>query len=275
MHLFLAPHYDDAVYSCGGTIYQLVQAGQTVRIYTVMGGGLPTPLPDTPIVRVLHTRWQAGKDPVETRRAEDNDAIHALDAEAAYNSSLPDCVYRVSSGDGTALYPSEESIFGEVHPDDPAIAQLEFKVFSATNLWREIRFDEQGNYQFAPENTTSVTLYAPIAIGNHVDHQITRNWAFKLRQAHPHLTLKFYEDFPYVRDATPLEKILASFPAAVEKETVYLTDAAIQARIHSMAVYRSQFSTFWADEALLKQDVTQVMTIRGAGRPAEIYYVVK
>lgn len=275
MHLFLSPHYDDAVYSCGGTIYQLVQAGQTARVYTVMGGSLPAHLPDTPIVRDLHTRWQAGDDPVKTRRAEDNAAIHALDAEAAYNSSLPDCVYRVTSRDATPLYPSEESIFGAVHPDDPAVAQLEFKVFNASSLWREIRFDEAGNHQFVSEDTTSVSVYAPLTIGNHVDHQITRNWAFKLRQAYPHLTLKFYEDFPYTRTPGVIDPVLAAFPFPVQKETVYLTDAAIQAKIESIALYRSQLSTFWADTAALAEDVTRTLTLRGEGRPAEIYYVVK
>jgi len=59
MHLFLSPHLDDAVYSCGGTIHQLTSQGTPVQILTFMAGDPPTPLPDTPITRDLHRRWDA------------------------------------------------------------------------------------------------------------------------------------------------------------------------------------------------------------------------
>ena len=41
-HLFLSPHYDDAVYSCGGTLASLTTAGENVTVLTVCAGSPPS-----------------------------------------------------------------------------------------------------------------------------------------------------------------------------------------------------------------------------------------
>ncbi len=69
MHLFLSPHPDDAVLSCGGLIHQLTQKGEPVTILTVMAGDPPDPLPDTPLVRELHQRRSSRQNPCTSTRA--------------------------------------------------------------------------------------------------------------------------------------------------------------------------------------------------------------
>src|SRR5690349_4048271 len=97
MHLFLSPHYDDAVLSCGGLIHKLVGEGQRVVVRTVMGGApSPQELPDTAIIRSLHERWAAGENPVEVRIKEDEAAVASLGASAEHMVYWMDCVYRVS-----------------------------------------------------------------------------------------------------------------------------------------------------------------------------------
>lgn len=272
MHLFLSPHFDDAVYSCGGTIYQLVQSGQTVRVYTVMGGTPPEKLPDTPIVRDLHQRWQSGENPVLVRRLEDEAALHGLDAEAAYNSLIADCIYRVSLT-GEALYATEAAIFGSVHPTDPAVTHLTVKIASAGSLWQPITFDEiTGITRFVKDEQDAVTVYAPLSVGNHVDHQIVRDWALDLKQQYPYLRLKFYEDFPYIRQVETIPAALAGLRVPLTKETVHLTKDAVQAKMRAVAAYRTQISSFWTDEAALTADVDAVLRRTGQGTPAEGYY---
>ncbi|MCB0027388.1 MAG: PIG-L family deacetylase, partial [Anaerolineales bacterium] len=36
--IYLAPHLDDAVLSCGGQIFDRVQAGQKILVLTIMAG---------------------------------------------------------------------------------------------------------------------------------------------------------------------------------------------------------------------------------------------
>ena len=51
MYLFLSPHYDDAVLSCGGLIHQLMAAGQTGRGTHGHGREASTSrMPNTPII---------------------------------------------------------------------------------------------------------------------------------------------------------------------------------------------------------------------------------
>src|SRR5574339_421507 len=119
MHLFLSPHLDDAVLSCGGLIDQLVKRGERVLVRTFMAGDPPDPLPDTPVIRDLHARWAVGDNPVIARRREDREAVERLGAEAEY-MDMRDCPYRLGK-DGKALYPTNDDLFLDIHPDDPAL----------------------------------------------------------------------------------------------------------------------------------------------------------
>lgn len=247
MHLFLSPHFDDAVLSCGGTIYKLTRAGESVMVLTIMGGALPTPLPATPFVRELHTRWQVGSDPVEARRREDRVALSSLGASVDY-LPIPDCVYRIA--DGTALYPNRDAIFGEIHPQDEALNAVNLIAVNADTI-----------------------VYAPLGVGNHVDHQIVRDWGLTLKTKLPSLVLRFYEEYPYTRDAAALEPAMAHLRSSpLEFEVVPLNEDEVLAKIHAIACYRSQISTFWADLPEMEQDVRQALLNAGDGVYAERYW---
>ncbi len=236
-HLFLSPHYDDAIYSCGGTIHQLTQQGQQVIIFTLMAGSPVDPAPDTPIVRDVHQRWQAGADPVQTRRAEDQQAATLLGARTLYNE-LPDCIYRTS---GTMpLYPTTASIFGHVHIDDDALLRLRGLGLAFDGLSR---------------------LYAPLGVGNHVDHQLVRDWALSLKRETPELDLMLYADYPYSADLQAVQNALAYYDATLlQADPVSLSEADLQAKISAMQAYKTQLSTFWGDAAHLAVDVRAAFT---------------
>lgn len=230
MHLFLSPHYDDAVLSCGGLLHQLAARGVRTCVYTVMAAA-PAVLPATPFVQELHERWGAGGDPVTARRAEDAAALALLGAEALYGP-LPDCIYRTGP-DGEPLYTTEAALFGPVHPDDPA---LHLPVV-------------------LPADGPLEALYAPLAVGRHVDHQIMRDWALALGRAHPQLALMFYEDYPYKREPHAVERALEYFGGALHPVTIPLEAAAVSAKIRAAACYVSQISTFWSGTEDMAEDI--------------------
>lgn len=226
--LFLSPHYDDAVYSCGGTIYELAQKGEKVQILTIMAGVPTLPLPETPILKSLRERWDLGDDEVLKRRKEDETAAKIVGAKTRY-LNIPDCIYRLH--EGQALYPTEEALWGAVHPNDPAHGVLETLDFGDASL-----------------------IYAPLGVGRHVDHQLVRDWALKLQAEGREI--RFYQDYPYMQKREAIDEALSHF-GKMQVYAMPLSEAAMQAKIAAMAAYVSQISTFWENEVVLASEVRQ------------------
>lgn len=233
MHLFLSPHYDDAIYSCGGLIHQLVRRGERAHILTIMAAAPTDDVPDTPVVRDNHTRWDAGENPMVARRAEDAAAAAIVGATVQYHTVL-DCIYRTH--EGVALYPDEASLWGMPHPHDPAFSALD---------------------QLSASITDATVIYAPLAVGNHVDHQIVRDWAHGLAETH---RVKFYTDFPYLRDRGAIESALRAFGQPLQAERILLSEDDMRAKIAGMATYKSQIQSFWDDAAAIEDDVRAIYT---------------
>ncbi len=253
MHLFLSPHLDDAVLSCGATIHQLTARGESVMILTTMAGDPPDPLPKTPIVDDLHQRWRAGYNPVATRRAEDEAACRRLGAQALH-WMLGDCVYRMKPGTQTALYPSEDSLWGAVHPDDPAPGFLREAALPAADA-----------------------LYVPLGSRDHVDHRIVRDWGEWLGQQHPEWTILLYEEYPYESDATmELARALAHFETdRVELKIHLLDEANVEVKLQAIGCYQSQISTFWHSLADMETRTRESMRAAGNGTFAERFWRVQ
>jgi len=250
-HLFLSPHYDDAAFSCGGTIYQLAQHGETVRILTVMGGDLPDPLPDTPIVRDLHQRWDAGHDPIATRRQEEQCAAKQLTANSSF-LQIPDCVYRTDRY-GNPCYPTEESLWYTIQANDPAVEILQKLGAGLPPV--ALPYDLQGSLPTAPTQKNEITLYIPLGVGDHVDHLIVRDWGITLAEHNPMWRISFYPEYPYTRDTAAIAKALSQCKLALEESVSIFNDVAMTAKINSMACYTSQISTFWQDEQSMVAEV--------------------
>ncbi|MCY3832274.1 MAG: PIG-L family deacetylase [Chloroflexi bacterium] len=233
LHVIISPHFDDGVFSCGGTASKLAAAGHSVLVITMMGGLYQGALPDTPILADLHRRWRAGEDPLRQRQIEDERASRALGVDFMH-VPLPDCVYRLA-GD-LALYPSEESLFADVHPAD-----------YAPRLLRGIQI---------PELETARRVYLPLGVGHHVDHQIVRDWGLtQMRDIPDKSVLRFYVEFPYSKADRSTEMALATMDLKLEAADSVLSEAEMQAKIRAIACYDSQISTFWDSLAAMEADV--------------------
>lgn len=255
-HLFLSPHLDDAVLSCGGQIHTLASKGYTVVVYTVMAGKPSRLLPDSPILADLHTRWETLSSPVNERRWEDIKALRSLNGVARHGA-IPDCVYRLTyqaGGEPQALYPTEESLWGPVHPADTAPMLLD-----AMPL---------------PYTETDV-LHVPLGAGNHVDHRLVRDWGRNLRRMHPALEVRYYEEYPYNARHGVAQKALEAFAPQVLTPLLHpLDDTALAAKSTAIACYESQISTFWKDLDDMARAVRDDAVYIGGGQPAEREWLV-
>jgi hypothetical protein len=72
--IYLSPHLDDVTLSCGGLVWEQVQAGEQVEIWTICAGD-PPPGALSPYAEELHHRWGYGIEAIAERRIED---IHNL-----------------------------------------------------------------------------------------------------------------------------------------------------------------------------------------------------
>ncbi len=252
-HLFLSPHLDDVCLSCGGAVYEQAFRGKTTQVVTIFGGA---PDPDTGLsafARQLHRRWGHVADAVKRRQEEDRAALTVLGATAEH-WPYADCIYR-QRADGTFPYDSEESLWGPIDAaeEEGLLHNL------AARLQRTLSsVDPDG------------CVYAPLAIGNHVDHQIVRQVVDQIAPSIAQ-TVLFYEDFPYAEDFQTVSEALAKQP--MEARLCHLSKEAMTNKIKAIACYTSQISTFWSNVAEMAKGVKRFAEAVGEeGRPAERFW---
>jgi LmbE family N-acetylglucosaminyl deacetylase len=219
MHwIYLSPHFDDAVLSCGGMIWEQTHKGDTVEIWTVCAGESPSgiPLPET--ARELHARWGTGDGAVAIRAVEDTEACRRVGAFHRHLNT-PDAIYRRNPQKGEPLVQKDADIFQPL-PD--------YEQEHARTLAGEI-------CRMLPEG---IRLAAPLAMGGHVDHQFTRVAAEAMG-----MPLWFFVDYPYVVDRQL--KVEDFLPERVVKVEQPVSAAGLEAWVHAISAYGSQLSTFW------------------------------
>lgn len=239
--LYLSPHLDDAVLSCGGQIAQQTAAGLPVLIVTLMAGDPPA-RPLSAFAQKLHDRWQLdAATAVAARRAEDTAACGLLRADFQH-WDIPDCIYRTDPATDTALYNGDGDIFGPVHPADRQLAAE-----LATRL---------------AQLPTATAIYIPLTVGHHVDHQLTRLAAELWPTSTP---IFYYEDYPYARRAGAVTAALGD-PNQWQAQVIPLTAEALARKCAAIAAYQSQLSTFFRDTADLEAQVGDYATQVGGER---------
>ncbi len=114
-------------------------------------------------------------------------------------------------------------------------------------------------------------LYAPLAIGNHVDHQIARRSAALL---HDHgYGVGYYEDFPYIaRDPAGLAASLGE-PNRWQSRLIPLSQADVQRKVDAVLAYASQLAVLFAGQEAIDRRVAAALLSQaehtGNGQPAE------
>jgi len=223
-YVYLAPHLDDAVLSCGGAIHHRAGRGDTVQVITVFAAGGEAL---SSFALEQHDYWGNPPRPMALRRAEDVAALVRLNATALH-LDYPDAVYRTLAP-GQWPYHDLESLMGEVNPADPVDALALAQALAAA-----LNSDDQ-----QPD-----AIYAPLAIGHHVDHQIVHSAAqYLLAEGY---RVAFYEDYPYAESAAATAAALTRAGAGDwPREVVALEPADLSAKVSALGYYRSQLSVLF------------------------------
>jgi LmbE family N-acetylglucosaminyl deacetylase len=236
-HVYLSPHLDDAVLSCGGLIHQQASVGQPPLVITLFSGRPPADAELSAFARSQHMRWGNPEDVFSVRWSEDRAALSVLGADYLRLNYL-DCIYRGKDhGDESAwFYASEQALFGSVHPAEHGLpAQLAHALT-----------------EFMPGGD-GVTLYAPLTVGNHVDHQLAFSAAIILREQG--WGVQFYEDYPYAEtEGARSAALIARGGEHWQSRVISLGEDDLAAKIEAIACYASQLGVlFGGAEAMSDQ----------------------
>ena len=242
--VYLSPHLDDAVLSCGGQIHDRAAAGQGVLVVTVCAADEPSGEPSR-LARSLHRAWRLDRPGPEgeagvvaRRRAEDRAACAALGVDVLHWPVL-EAIYRRDE-DGEPFYGALAELFGPHPPGD-----------RPTTLEVAARLAELPAHR---------ELFAPLAVGGHVDHRIVRAAAEQRFGA----SLLYYQEYPYGRSRKALRRVVRG--VGWKSETVPVSPAGADAKVRSLRAYRSQVAPLFGGRLRLSWKVRSHLRSAGGER---------
>ena len=223
--IYLSPHFDDAVLSCGGLIWEQTQAGTPVEIWTICAG-YPPPGSLSDFARATHALWgtAGGRQTVRLRMGEDRQAAGLVGALPVH-FDLPDCIYR-RSPQGQVLYPA--TVVTELHPAEQDLPQR-----LASRLAAGLHPADR--------------LVCPLALGGHVDHGLVRRSAEMLGRP-----LQYYADVPYLLNNP---QILAESVSVLESKLYPVSERGLAAWLRGVSAYHSQIDSLYAGVGTLDQSI--------------------
>jgi len=245
----LSPHYDDGVLSCGAVLAACADVGAPGTVVTVFTGDPVPPLSEE--ARNFHRRCGLpDHDPVGRRTVEDDLAMKAVGATPV-RLGVPDALYR-KDADGNPRYPRDAEM---------STATLQSEADLVAYVARLLA-DE-------PAVRDSELVLAPLAIGNHIDHRITRAAALLLNRDPD--TILWYEDVPYVLYPPQLREPVDE--SHVDPRLCRLTPEQWQTKLQAIDCYASQRAILLGgDTTALPKYLTMYAEGLGGGAPAERYW---
>ena len=223
-YLFLSPHLDDAILSCGAYIYKLARNNSRILIATVFSGSADT-RQLSQLAADFNSRCNLNNDAMKTRRAEDIKAAKSVNADTVHLNLL-ECLYR-QTNDELPQYTSPDDIFiADLNKEKETVDKVE------SVLWET----------FNPADYEEI--YVPLGIGRHIDHLILRKAAEDLYNGSGINKLIYYEDIPYVCDdrdiswRTELTNGLVNYPYNISKNE-------FRRYLKAVALYKSQKHVLW------------------------------
>lgn len=226
----------------------LRRLGREVNIVTVFAGEMPNGERSAFAERHLRL-WGSWENATAMRRAEDEAACRTLGVRVWYGLYL-DAPFRRHPVEGRWLYTSDWALFRLPDPSEGDVPR-----------------------RLAGELSTLVDantrVYAPLALGGHVDHVLVMA-AARLLMAHG-ADVVWYEDYPYAeRDPRPQRLTRRGWASAL----VPLAAVDVETKIRAILCYQSQIPSLFGDERHLRRRVTDYMlTVSGLGYPAERFWM--
>lgn len=256
-HLFISPHYDDIALSCGGTAALVAEAGKDAVVALLFGDHPDPDQPLTPFAGRMHAEWgMAADEVIAGRRAEEAESSRILGLRDVF---LPfkDAIYRGEN------YLDDEQLFGAPRGSDFDLPERIVTALEANGF-----------------HARRTRVYAPLASGFHVDHQLGFQTGVLLDRSG--WDVYFWEDLPYsllegrVADRVGGVEVPLTIAELVDVTTVW------DRKIDAIMAYPSQLKVIfeqYVGAGSSRQAIDQVMSAYskevGNGRKAERFWRIK
>lgn len=231
--VYLSPHLDDVVLSCGGALCVNRKQGKNVLVVTLFVGE-PGP-PFSPIAQEFHRRWKTeGRAPYLARKEEDRQAMRLMNVDYMW-LDWPEIIYRDQE---------LENVCDDTHnPVDDAI-------FSPLCSWLTC----------VQKSFPRARFVVPLGVGSHRDHALV---SVAARRMIKQSDLLLYEDFPYIvscyRDVATLDVTYNFVP-----EKLNISEF-LGRRIAAIELYRSQVAGMFQPPNNVHKVVTAYASLVGQG----------
>lgn len=230
--IFLSAHFDDVVLSAGGLVWELTRRGDRVEVWTICAGDPPAGKPLTEYAQLLHGFWNIGED-VPLKRSQEDAACCRVLGAGFRRYTVPDNIYRYFPGSDEPVIKENEDQMKPLEPDESYLIPLAAD-FIRKNL---------------PE---TCELVAPLGIGSHRDHILTRRAAERLG-----IPLWHYADYPYLIYG---EHTLADWlPANPETFSLEISPSGLKVWQDGFACHRSQIPLLWVDEDDMRASIERYL----------------
>ena len=208
--LFLSAHLDDVAFSCGGTIAACRRQGWRAVVATAFTASVSDPR-GFALACQLDKGLAPDVDYMAIRRAEDTAFGQALGGVELIWLDLPEAPHRG--------YHSAPELFAAIRPEDEIAGELTVAIQEVVD-------------QIGPR-----WIFAPQAVGGHVDHRQLVRAALGLRRFGGPII--WYRDLPYAakRPDAPADPDL---PAGLIAGLIPLTPDDMEAKLNGCACYASQ-----------------------------------
>jgi LmbE family N-acetylglucosaminyl deacetylase len=232
--VYLSPHLDDAIFSCGGAIAAATEEGARVLVVTVCTAAASGR--GSAFARQVHQAWGLdGARVREVRLAEDDRALATVGADGLRLEFL-DAIYRCPD-----LYDDDRRLFGELAAADPLPASLPGTVKALAARWPAARF------------------FLPLAVGGHVDHRITQATAGALGG----MELAFYEDLPYAFEPGAVAARLDQLGLSLSPEEVEVTRT-FPRKLAAVEAYASQLPSLFGSVPEMRARMARQAAVPGS-----------
>jgi len=215
--LFFSPHIDDAIFSCGGLILKLLKQKRRIAIINIFTKANDHKSKTDSIKQELKkNNFKSAKKLYSSRKKSEREIARKINVDVFF-LDFEDGLFRKNI-DGF-LYPSYKNLFsGKINKNEKDIIEkIKNKISPFTNNCKK-----------------ETAIYAPIGIGKHIDHIITKK---VIKQINKNLNIFLWEDIPYSNNICqkkqPLELNL--------EKLIVLTDAEAKQKKELCEMYETQF----------------------------------
>jgi len=246
--IFLSPHFDDVVLSCGGTLAQLARRADVIMV-TVFTADPENNMRLSRVAKELYRKWGGHSKPNSLRSQEDKSVAERLGIKYRWLGFL-ETIYRYPY-----LVHSNEIFLANFDPtSDPC-----YETIRDTFL------------QLINEHPGAI-IFVPLGLGYHRDHLLVHKAIEDVKQMTSAASeYYYYEDYPYAATAN-LQERLAELDWKAVAVNIDITET-FQERVHLISLYSSQLRLLFDNPVDFRREVmAYAAKVGSVGNPRERFW---